>query len=51
MVSNKRIVDVSIVSANFNKGEYIHEYFESILNSSVLPNEIILLVMQDLQKP
>jgi len=43
MVSNKRIVDVSIVSANFNKGEYIHEYFESILNSSVLPNEIILI--------
>lgn len=43
MIFNKETVDVTIVSANFNKGEYIYEYFESILNSSVLPNEIIFI--------
>jgi len=34
--------DVTIVSANYNNGNYLQEYFDSILNSSVLPAQCII---------
>jgi glycosyltransferase involved in cell wall biosynthesis len=39
----KKVVDVSILSANLNNGSFIKDYFLSILQSTVLPNEIILV--------
>jgi glycosyltransferase involved in cell wall biosynthesis len=39
----RRIVSVSIVSANLNNAEFLKDYFDSILNSSVQPLEIILV--------
>ena len=34
--------DVSIVSANFNNGDFLADYFESIINSNMLPQECII---------
>ncbi|MDB9916164.1 glycosyltransferase [Pseudomonadales bacterium] len=34
---------VSVVSANYNNAKYLHDYFESIMQSEVLPNEIIIV--------
>ena len=42
-ISSKQVIDVSVLSANYNNGPYIHDYFQSILNSNVLPREIIFV--------
>jgi len=39
----KPVVSVSIVSANFNNEEFLEDYFNSILNSSVHPLEVIII--------
>lgn len=39
----KQVVDVSIVSANYNNEPYLQDYFNSILSSTVTPAEIILI--------
>ncbi len=38
----KEQVSVSIVAANFNNGRYLDDFFKSIMESSVLPEEVIL---------
>ena len=39
----KRQVNVSIVSANYNKAIYLEDFFQSIVNSTVIPLELILV--------
>ena len=39
----KLVLNVSIVSANFNNAEFLEDYFNSILNSSVQPLEVIIV--------
>ncbi len=39
----KKKVDISILSANYNNGLFLKEYFDSIFNSTVWPNEIVLV--------
>lgn len=41
--NEKRIVGVSIVAANYNNGKYLIEFIESIINSTVLPKELIIV--------
>ncbi|MCF8369944.1 MAG: glycosyltransferase [Bacteroidales bacterium] len=41
--SEKRIVSVSIVAANYNNGRYLDEFIQSIINSTVLPEELIVV--------
>ncbi len=36
-------VDVSIIAANYNNGKYLNEFIGSVLNSTVLPMELILI--------
>lgn len=36
-------VDVAILSANFNNGKYLDQFFQSIINSSFQPSQIILV--------
>lgn len=38
-----KIVDVSIVIANFNNARYLIQFFDSIRNSDYIPNEIIFV--------
>ncbi|KPK84166.1 MAG: hypothetical protein AMS27_10720 [Bacteroides sp. SM23_62_1] len=40
---SKPKVNVSIVTANYNNCEFLDDYFKSILNSTVLPKEIIFV--------
>lgn len=39
----KETADVSIIAANYNNGKYLHDFIQSILNSSVLPYELIII--------
>lgn len=39
----KPTINVSIVTANFNQGNFLKGYFDSILASSILPAEVILV--------
>ncbi len=39
----KKTADISIVTANYNNGKFLDAFFESILNSSVLPEELIFV--------
>jgi glycosyltransferase involved in cell wall biosynthesis len=36
-------VDVSIIAANYNNGKYLKDFIESVLNSTVLPLELIIV--------
>lgn len=40
---NKKTVSVSIVAANYNNGRFLDEFILSVANSSVLPEELILV--------
>lgn len=40
---NNSLSDLSIIIPNFNKGKYISCTIESILNQSLIPNEIIII--------
>ncbi len=40
---DKPTVDVAIISAHYNNAEFLPQYFESILTSSYLPKEIIIV--------
>lgn len=42
-IDKKNIVDVSVVSANYNFSKYLPEYITGILNSTVQPREIIIV--------
>ena len=37
------VVSVSIVAANYNNGKYLTDFISSVLNSTVLPNELIII--------
>lgn len=39
----QEIVSVSIIAANYNNGSYLKDFINSINNSSVLPNELIIV--------
>lgn len=39
----KSIVSVSVISANYNNGRYLPEFIGSIVNSTVLPQELIII--------
>jgi glycosyltransferase involved in cell wall biosynthesis len=39
----KKTVPVSIIAANYNNGKYLTEFIDSIVNSTVLPFELIIL--------
>ena len=41
MAKNK--VDVSVVAANYNNGRYLKDFIYSIVNSTVLPSELIIV--------
>ncbi len=39
----KKTVDISILATNFNNGNFLSDFFDSIINSTVLPREIIFV--------
>lgn len=39
----KKKVDVSLLVTNYNNGKYLEEFFESVINSTVQPAEIIFV--------
>ncbi|NVN94410.1 MAG: glycosyltransferase [Bacteroidetes bacterium] len=39
----KEIVSISIIAANYNNGKYLPEFIESIIHSTVLPLELIII--------
>jgi len=39
----KSIVSVSIITANYNNGRYLSEFIESVVNSTLLPQELIII--------
>jgi glycosyltransferase involved in cell wall biosynthesis len=41
--SEKRFVSVSVVAANYNNGRYLDEFIRSIINSTVWPEELIIV--------
>ncbi|MEO8932803.1 MAG: glycosyltransferase [Xanthomarina sp.] len=42
-MSKKESYDVSIVCANYNNGKYLEEFVFSVINSSVMPKELIIV--------
>lgn len=42
-MNNKEVCDVSIVCANYNNGKYLEEFINSVINSSALPKELIIV--------
>ncbi|WP_027126237.1 glycosyltransferase family 2 protein [Gelidibacter mesophilus] len=42
-MSNKKVCDVSIVCANYNNGKYLEEFLNSVMESSMLVKEVILV--------
>jgi len=42
-VTGKQTVDVSIVAANYNNGDYLVDFIHSIINSTVYPLELIII--------
>jgi glycosyltransferase involved in cell wall biosynthesis len=40
---SKKQVDVDILSANYNNGKYLKRFIESIIDSSVWPNQLIIV--------
>ncbi len=40
---SKPMVEVSVLSANYNNGEFLEDYFENILNYTVIPKEIVFI--------
>ncbi|OMP32202.1 hypothetical protein BKM32_03900 [Mangrovimonas sp. DI 80] len=40
---NEQSCDVSIVCANYNNGKYLHEFISSVINSTFLPKELIIV--------
>ena len=41
--TNKKNIDVSILATNYNNGKYLADFFNSIINSTVKPKEIIFI--------
>jgi len=39
----KKNIDVSVLCANYNNAPYLNDFFESLLSSTVLPDEIIFI--------
>ncbi len=39
----KNTVSVSIIAANYNNGQFLHDFIQSIINSTVLPEELIII--------
>ena len=39
----KKIVDVSLLATNYNNGKFLSDFFNSIINSTVQPKEIIFV--------
>lgn len=42
-MTDKKICDVSIISANYNNGKYLDDFIKSIICSTVIPKELILI--------
>lgn len=40
---NKRIVDISVIVANYNNGPFLKDLLFSVLNSTVFPKELIVI--------
>lgn len=40
---SKKTVSVSIVAANYNNGKYLHDFIGSVSDSTVLPQELIII--------
>lgn len=43
IIEARHIADVSVVVANFNNGKYLPEMFDSVIHSTVLPKELIVV--------
>lgn len=39
----KVVTDISVLSANFNNGKFLKAFFDSIINSIVWPNEVVIV--------
>ena len=39
----KKNIGVSVLCANYNNAPYLNDFFESLLSSTVLPDEIIFI--------
>ena len=42
-MSKNQYCDVSIICANYNNGKYLDEFFSGVINSTVLPKELIII--------
>jgi glycosyltransferase involved in cell wall biosynthesis len=42
-MNGKRIVSVSIIVPNYNNGRFLHDFIQSVLNSSTYPTELIIV--------
>ena len=42
-MSEKPVADISIIAPNYNNGRFLIEFVESIVNSTVLPRELIII--------
>jgi glycosyltransferase involved in cell wall biosynthesis len=42
-ISGKKTVTVSLLAANFNNGPYLREFIQSILSSTLLPEQLIIV--------
>ena len=40
---SKKTINISVVTANHNNASYLNEFFNSIINSSVIPKELIIV--------
>ncbi|MEZ2441253.1 glycosyltransferase family 2 protein [Chitinophaga sp. RCC_12] len=40
---NRQQANISVVSANYNNGKYLRQFIDSLMNSSLLPREIIVV--------
>jgi len=43
IIEARHIADVSVVVANYNNGKYLPEMFDSVIHSTVLPKELIVV--------
>lgn len=42
-MSKNQYCDVSIICANYNNGKYLDDFFSGVINSTVLPKELIII--------
>ena len=42
-LNGKSVAEISIIAANYNNGDYLNDFIDSVFNSEVLPRELIIV--------